>query len=486
MRNTRLFVLTLGALALLVSGCVERQRGLTQSEREQLGQFISTEAPTPQHALNISFEDKIRLIGYDVSAERITPGEPITITWHWKVERALESGWKLFTHIGDASGANRQNADGHGDIRAMYGPDQWRRGEYIRDEQEITIPADWASNKASFFLGLWRGEFRLRITEGGEDSSDNRFEALTLDVGPPSQNAERPVQPAQPQLRVQRATGDIAVDGELNEADWARALQTDAFVDTMTGGRAPVRAKARVLWDDSNLYVAFEVDDHFLKSQFTQLDDELWTEDCVELMIDPGGRGQNYFEMQVSPQGVVFDTRYDRRRIPGPKGHDDWNSELQAAVSTRGTVNDDEQDQGYTAEIAIPWAAFNAGTPAYQRPAPGATWRMNLYVMDVQEDGGQRAAAWSPPRVGDFHVPQQFGRLVFVGANARPQVPAQLPSAAAANRPVLQRALPGIQLNPSRVRPPDPRGRAIEGLVSGENNRPSGDEPMPERPPGVN
>jgi len=485
MRITTLLV-PLTALALLLSGCVERQRGLTQSEREQLSQFISTEAPSPQHPLNVSFEDKIRLLGYDVSAPQITPGEPITITWHWKVERSLDNGWQLFTHIGDASGANRQNADGGGDIRSMYGPGQWQRGEYIRDQQEITIPADWNSNKAVFYVGLWRGDFRLRITEGGGDSQDNRYEALSLDVGAPNPAAARPTQPAQPQLRVRRATSAIQIDGQLTESAWNQATQTDAFVDTMSGGRAPVNAKARVLWDDENLYVAFEVDDRFLKSQFSSLDDELWTEDCVEIMIDPGGRGQNYFEMQVSPQGIVFDTRYDRRRVPAPKGHHTWNSGLQTSVNVRGTVNDDDQDQGYTAEIAIPWGAFNAGTPAYQRPAPGATWRMNLYVMDVQEDGGQRAAAWSPPRVGDFHVPNQFGRLIFEGANARPRVPARLPTAPAAARPQLNPALPHIQLNPDQVRPPDPRGRPVEEALTGNNDRPSGDEPMPERPPGVN
>ena len=78
----------------------------------------------------------------------------------------------------------------------------------------------------------------------------------------------------------------------------------------------------------------------------------------------------------------------------------------------RGKLNDDEADQGYTAEIAIPWGALSVGDQKQAAPKPGETFRMNFYVMDARKEG-MRAVGWSPPRVGDFHVPDRFGKLVF-------------------------------------------------------------------------
>ena len=50
-------------------------------------------------------------------------------------------------------------------------------------------------------------------------------------------------------------------------------------------------------------------------------DAHLWEQDAVELMIDPDGDGKNYFELQLSPTELVFDTRFDSRRQPQPFGH---------------------------------------------------------------------------------------------------------------------------------------------------------------------
>jgi hypothetical protein len=170
-----------------------------------------------------------------------------------------------------------------------------------------------------------------------------------------------------------------------------------------------------MLWDDESLWVAFEVQDDFLKCTYepgTQ-DPHLWEQDTVELMIDPDGDGEGYFELQVSPTGLVFDTRFDTVRNPAPFGYPSWSSELEPGVAVRGTVNDEEADQGYTVEARIPFGAFAAGSDPAEPPNPGDTWRIALYVLDARPEG-QWGVGWSPPLVGDFHVPDRFGRVTFV------------------------------------------------------------------------
>lgn len=211
-----------------------------------------------------------------------------------------------------------------------------------------------------------------------------------------------------PTLRVSRAAQSIAIDGELRE--WDGAARTETFVDTMSGAASAPRTSARVRWDDDAIYVAFEVDDTYLRCTFDTHDDHLWEQDVVELMIDPDGDGRRYAELQVSPTNLVFDTWFDTRRMPQPFGHIDWSSGLRSAVAVRGTVNDDEADEGWSAEIAIPWSAFEA--IGAHRPEPGETWRIAMYVLDAIP-GGQGGVGWSPPMIGDFHVPERFGRVIF-------------------------------------------------------------------------
>lgn len=469
-------------VSLIANACVEKSRELTQAEQEQLGPFISKQAPSPAHALDVSFEDKIRLIGYDVSPETVNAGGTLTITWYWKCERALEEGWRLFTHVGDAAGADRKNADGDGIVRQLYQPGSWKAGEYITDRQEISIPADWNSNRAVFHIGVWNGPHRLQVTQGPNDG-ENRVRAATVNVGEaaaPAKGAAEKAAPPPPRLPVLRATktdARIDPDGNLDEEAWSTTRPTDAFVSTLDGSAAPFRATAKLLWDEQNLYVGVDVADDHLRSDFRRRDDNLWEADAVELMIDPGGRGQNYFELQVSPRGTIFDTRYDRRREPAAPGHVDYDSRMRAGVQTRGTVGDDEADQGYTVEMVIPWAAFAQGEPAYEAPSAGDTWRMNFYVMDARPgDEAQRSAGWSATRVPDFHMPARFGRVTFID----PAAPAPEPTGGAEGSP---NAPTGLQLPPNVMKQLRLRAAKTTDQVVNERerNRPRPGETVPTR-----
>src|SRR5262249_37610732 len=149
---------------------------------------------------------------------------------------------------------------------------------------------------------------------------------------------------------------------------WASAVRTARFVNTLTGAPADLTAGARVMWDDDNLYVGFDVLDDYLTSPMAHHDDHLWEHDAVEVMVDPAGDQRNYFELQVAPTGQTFDTRYDTPRQPQPIGDVAWESHMTAAVATHGDVNDARPDLGYTVEMAIPWTAFAAGVPPATKP----------------------------------------------------------------------------------------------------------------------
>lgn len=405
-------VMALLATATLL-GCVEKSGHMTAAQRERLKALVTEKAPTPTHPLSVKFEDKVELIGYDVSSDRWGAGEALEVVWYWKVNKPLGSGWRLFTHIADAKDEHgmRLNQDVVGPIREIYQPEKWKAGQYIKDVQPMTLPADWDQSRAFVYVGLWKGNERLNITSGPNDG-DRRARLLSI-VTEAGQGTGLPA------LRARFREEPIVIDGKLDEADWKGAPTTGAFVNTMTGDTAEPKASAKVIWDDTHLYVGFEVADDYLKSDFTKQDDHLWEQDCVEIMVDPDGDGRNYFEMQVSPAGVSFDTRYDTRRRPQPFGDVAWQSELEAKVHAKGTLNDDDDDGGYTVELRIPFTSFATGPKPAAKPQPANEWRMNFFVMDTRKKG-QRAVGWSPPRVGDFHTLDKFGTVRFDGAMTQP------------------------------------------------------------------
>jgi hypothetical protein len=401
--STRSRLLTL-LLCLVCSACTERK----QQQSARRDEVLLTAAPKPQFPLDLSFDDKVDLIGYDLEPLRPAPGTSFAVTWYWRVRAPLGEGVQVFTHLADMSGVTQMNLDAQRGVRVAYPEASWKAGDFIRDQQTVTLPEAWASPVAVFYQGFYVGNRRFEVTRGKHDA-EHRGEALRVPVTlGHSVASDTPL----PELKAPHTRGKIVIDGRLDEADWKSAPETPPMVQTMTGAPGEFVAAARMLYDDSRLYVAFSVFDDYLKSTFDNTDDHLWEQDTVEVMFDPDGDGRNYFELQVSPRGVHFDTRYDSRRNPRPFGHVDWDSQVEARAFTQGKPNDDAEDRGYVVELAVPFSAFATGDPPAAPPRAGTSWRINFFVMDARQHG-QRAVGWSPPRVGDFHTLERFGRVEF-------------------------------------------------------------------------
>ncbi|MCS7223258.1 MAG: carbohydrate-binding family 9-like protein [Armatimonadetes bacterium] len=209
-----------------------------------------------------------------------------------------------------------------------------------------------------------------------------------------------------------RTTEPVAVDGVLNESIWK---QTPALLLSDIRGRPYPRTIARLTWDSSYLYIAFECEDDDIWATKTQRDDFLWEEEVVEAFIDPDGDGLNYFEFQINPLNTQIDLI-----IPDPvEGVKDakknalWNCEgFLSAVHVRGTVNKrDDKDDGWTVEMAIPFKSLGIETPR-----TGNEWRLNLYRIDRPKgsENDPLLLAWSRCQRW-FHEPERFARVLFAG-----------------------------------------------------------------------
>lgn len=424
-----------GALvaALALGACVEPSPKRRREVPARLAHYVTDVPPEPAHRLDYLFDGKIRLFGYRLDPEGpVQPGQSVKLTLYWQAMERIEPGFLLFTHLGDARGQRYPsgNFDNVGPLRESSDggqalpPGDWVRGKVYVDEQPLVIPKE-ATGEVQISTGIWRGEVRKPITTGAGDA-ESRALVARLKVGSPESTAKRDTASNVPVLRVPKLPRDVPapkIDGKLDEEAWRRAARTGPFVDVATG-RAntsfPVDGSARITWDDRRVYFAFEVVDKKLlgglsAAEIKAVDPHVWEKECVELMLDPDGDGDNldYYEVQISTQNAAFDSQFDGYNLPrggpsGPFGHEDWSSQRESAVALTGTLDrDDDEDEGYTVEIALPWAAFSKAKSA--PPREGDVWRVNLYAM--KRNGG---VGWSPILgEGNFHRASRFGKLLW-------------------------------------------------------------------------
>ena len=193
----------------------------------------------------------------------------------------------------------------------------------------------------------------------------------------------------QAQYLVQRALEPVVIDGTLDEFSWGRAHQINRFERILNDyDEVLFPTRAKMLWDDSYFYFAFVCQDADMWAIYEEEDDPLWSEEVVEIFIDPDGDGKRYLELEVNPLNVVVDLLI---YAVDPEWHSskDWDiAKLKTAVQAHGTVNDSlALDWGWTAEIAIPWAAMADSVTGGARPAAGDVWRLNLYR--IERKGGR-------------------------------------------------------------------------------------------------
>jgi hypothetical protein len=446
-------------VALATAACVEQTPDTpSQADLSAAKQHVLTAPPaTIKFPVNAELEGKLVYLGCDADAASLKPGQAFTVTHYWKVSQPVGDEWKLFVHLNHEGGKQGFVNLDHTPVQGKYPVAYWKAGEIVRDVHRVTLPTGWTSPRAEIYTGVFKGNLRLKVTKGPQDGQ-NRVLAVSLPVTLTAAPASQPALKRYVARKV--APGAIKIDGKLDEPAWKQATSTGLFVNTMTGAKAAQEAEAKILWDEKNLYVGFEIKDTDIWGTFTARDDKLWQQECVELFVDWSGTGRNYLEIQVSPRGTIFDsflTEY-RKHWKGKKEYD-FDSGVVAKVTVDGTLDKrDDKDRGWVVELRLPLDRLKG--PAEKGPTlppkVGEMWRVNLFRVDRPKGQGEQGSAWSPPLVGDYHAAKRFGELVFGDERGvAPPIASSAGAAPAAPTPASGMVVPpgGIKLPAAVVGP---------------------------------
>ncbi|MBI2301384.1 MAG: DUF4091 domain-containing protein [Armatimonadetes bacterium] len=192
-----------------------------------------------------------------------------------------------------------------------------------------------------------------------------------------------------PQVEVLPAAQPPKLDGRLDDPVWQAAPNLTEFVTT-TGRPDPGGTLGWVAGDRDALYFAVRcpaADPAHLKLAARQRDDTVWSDDSVELFLNPRGDRGEYYQLIANAAGVQYDSVGTAR---------DWNGKWEAAAG--------REPGAWTLELRVPFDTL----PIDLRV--GREWSFNV---GRNEPGNGLSASWSATW-GGFHSPGRFATLSAV------------------------------------------------------------------------
>jgi len=282
------------SLATIMNCFSERVAPPSPESETEIAKHVLNDIPEIKYPSTVKVSNRLAYLGTNISVEKITPGEPFSITHYWRVLKKIGK-WNLFTHLDGLDGKNFVNAD-HRAIGERYPARYWKVGEIIEDTHEATIPLKWTSKEVHILTGLWRGSRRLKVYgEASKILKDGRLICAILPVA--LIKREKP-----PVINAAYTKKGVVIDGKLTDRVWKRAPTTAAFKRTLSGADSPIMTSAKFAWNDTHLFVAYMNEDTNVWTSLSERDAHLWTEEAVELFIDSDGDRRGYIEIQVNPR----------------------------------------------------------------------------------------------------------------------------------------------------------------------------------------
>ncbi len=205
--------------------------------------------------------------------------------------------------------------------------------------------------------------------------------------------------------------------GRWNGAVWSEILPLAVDCRRPEGSPHHPRTFCKLLYDDTNIYGIFRVEDQHVRSIHTLFQSEVWKDSCVEFFVQPKVDG-GYFNFEFNCGGALLASY-----VTNPTRANGILQEFQPL-----TPADDRQIRRFSSlaglvdpeipepivwhlEFSIPFAVLEkyAGPPC---AAAGQIWRANFYKCG-NETSHPHWLSWAPLRERNFHDPASFGSIEF-------------------------------------------------------------------------
>ncbi len=225
----------------------------------------------------------------------------------------------------------------------------------------------------------------------------------------------------QPMFKVSKTNQRIAIDGKMDEEVWARteARTFDNFyrIDKPDDQQ---QTTFRMLWDEKNLYLFYQMEDKYLTARETKRDGEPYLDDCAEIFfITVPDSLDTHIGYELNLYKASNDFVYFNDFYQGKHGIlKTFNPDFEVEVTYDGTINDNSDiDKGWTMEIAIPISNFD-GLGKFVPVQSGNKWAFLAIRQDRNDAEGNRRSTSTIFPIYDIsknvHQANRFGLMEFV------------------------------------------------------------------------
>lgn len=350
-----------------------------------------------------AFADQERLTSVQIQPRKPVPGETIRVQWegsegidsglHWGLAPSQDAGWQHYP---------RQAALEWASPRTQW----WSVPDGAQRQVELKIPQTWQDRSVTLFAYRKQGEDMVPVRTGARlpSSDPPRKDAAKVAIAGVIELGPRPKRVAVP-----RAPKVVVVDGR--DEDWPKGLESHALVDSLNGSAVKeLGTQVRFMWDTQYLYVFASMKDPDLWAPHTQRDDPLYRKEALELFISADGSGADYLEIQISAANVIYDARFTRPR----QGDRAYDGPWKHAVTRRGTLRRRRDvDEGWSAELALPWQELCTQARVHCPVMPGTQIRVNVFRLESPRRRSQEGTALSAVYRPDFHAMDRAAFLVL-------------------------------------------------------------------------
>lgn len=220
----------------------------------------------------------------------------------------------------------------------------------------------------------------------------------------------------------------IVIDGKLEDPAWRTAPFTEYFIDIEgpVKPRPRLRTQAKMLWDDTYLYIAADLQEPHVWGTLTKHDAVIFLDNDFEIFIDPNSDNHEYYEIEINALNTEWDLFLKKPYKDQSPADNSWEIPgLKTAVFVAGTLNDSSDiDQGWSVEFAFPWKVLAEYAHKSCPPEEGDQWRINFSRVEwnhevingkYQKVKGYREDnwIWSPQGIINMHSPEKWGYVQF-------------------------------------------------------------------------
>jgi len=131
----------------------------------------SFDVPPIAHPLRATLGDSVELLGYDLSAESLAPGDTLRLTLYWRALTEMAEDYTVFTHVIAPDGSMSGQKD-NAPVNGTYPTSLWVADEIVTDSYEIEIGAESVAGPQRLEVGMYVAEngARLPVAETGGDA----------------------------------------------------------------------------------------------------------------------------------------------------------------------------------------------------------------------------------------------------------------------------------------------------------------------------